>query len=135
MIKLKYQMFIRENTSQGVRLPEELGEPSGHFRLMPNGGFIVAEPPPRMIRDSIDVYRWMSFCAPVEVLNGYLQLPRPYVRLGLLPKFGESVVLFGATDWLEVWPVDKWLAQMRTTAADLHNLMAAVRDELDARRK
>jgi hypothetical protein len=133
-MKFKYQMHLRDITSQGVRLPGEFNLPKGFFRLMPNGGFIIDSRPPGLIRDSIEVYRWLAFCAPVEVVDKqFLVIPRIYQRLGLLPPFSAKVVLFGADDWLEVWPVEKWVEQMRTTAADLTNLLAAVQDELKTR--
>jgi hypothetical protein len=132
--ELKYKMHIRDIASQGVRIPDEFNLPKGYFRFMPNGGFILADRTPRLVRDSTEVYRWLAFCEPVEVVDKkYLVIPRLYQRLGLLPAFGQKVVLFGADDWFEIWPVDKWVEQMRTTAGDLHNLLAAVKDELNAR--
>lgn len=133
MKPLKYQVHVREVSSQGVRLPEEFGEPKGHWRLMGNGGFIAADRPPRRFRDSIDVYRWLAFCQPVEIVNKHIIVPRLYQRLELLPRFGEHVVLFGADDWCEMWSKEKWLEHIRGTAADLTNLMADVKDQLDER--
>jgi hypothetical protein len=129
-----YQVYVREISSQGVRLPEELGEPKGHWRLMENGGFIAADLPPRRIRDSIDVYRWIAFSKPVEIVNGHIVVPRLYQNLGLLPRFGEHVVLFGRENWCEMWSKEAWLAHIRGIAKDLPNLVAAVQDELDARK-
>lgn len=139
-MKLKYQMHVREITHQGVKLPQEIHSPKGCWRWLPCGGFIAADvEPPRLLCAPIEVYRWMAFCAPVEVVENkdsehrYLQVPRVYQRLGLLPKYGENVVIFGAGDWCELWSVEKWVANARTIAGDLENLMAAVKDELAQR--
>lgn len=126
-------MHIREHSHKGVKLPDDFAAPKGIFRWMPNGGFFIQRKVLAPGRKPLELRRWLSFCEPVEIVDDHLQLPRVYQRLGLLPRIGENVVIFGGEKWLEVWPIDKWVAHMRTTAADLHNLIAAVKDELDAR--
>jgi hypothetical protein len=130
---LKLKMHIREHSPKGVRLPEDFAAPKGVFRWMANGGFLIQRKVLAPGRKPLELRRWLAFCEPVEMVDGYLQLPRIYTRLGLLPRYGENVVIFGGEKWLEVWPIDKWVEQMRTTAADLNNLIAAVKDELNAR--
>jgi hypothetical protein len=132
---LKLKMHIREHSHKGVRLPEEFDAPKGVFKWMPNGGFVIQRKPLPNGRKPLELRRWLAFCEPVEVVDGHLQLPRVYTRLGLLPRIGENVVIFGGEKWMEIWPIDKWVEQMRLTAADLPNLIAAVKDELEARGK
>jgi hypothetical protein len=141
-MKLALQMHVAEIRHNGVRLPQEFHDPKGYWRWLPCGGFIAANvTKPKATTSEIDLYRWMAFCAPVEVTadpadekgRRYLQVPRIYQRLGLLPQFGQNVVLFGGGDWCEIWSVDKWVENMRKTAGDLDNLMAAVKDEFAQR--
>lgn len=126
-------MYVREVAHNGVKLPDEFTAPKGVFKWMPNGGFVIQRKPMPPGRKPLELRRFLALCEPVEVVEGRLQIPRAYVRLGLLPCIGGVVVLFGGEKWLEVWPSDKWVEQMRITAADLPNLIAAVKDELDAR--
>lgn len=133
-------MYVAEITHNGVRLPQEIHSPKGYWRWLPCGGFIAADLP-RLKPNTSGLNRWMSFCAPVDVTadpndekgRRYIQVPRIYQRLGLLPGFGQNVVLFGGGDWCEIWSVEKWVENMRKTAASLDDLVAGIKDELAQR--